>query len=165
MKALTLWQPWASFMVALPPPKRNETRSWSTSYRGPLAIHAAKREPAWVRDAFCGPGPLRGLMMKHLRDRERFPSGSHDWRIEEVFDALPRGTVVGFVTLTGVARAEDARLSIPVEEELLGDYSDGRFAWRTERPIQVHPPIPVRGRQGLWTLPDHLVPWRRPLHA
>lgn len=39
MKALTLWQPWAS-LVALGV-KTVETRSWSTPYRGPLAIHAA----------------------------------------------------------------------------------------------------------------------------
>lgn len=38
MRALTLWQPWAS-LVALDV-KTIETRSWSTSYRGPLAIHA-----------------------------------------------------------------------------------------------------------------------------
>jgi hypothetical protein len=44
MKALTLWQPWAS-LIALGA-KTIETRSWSTKYRGPLAIHAAKRRPA-----------------------------------------------------------------------------------------------------------------------
>jgi hypothetical protein len=41
VKALSLWQPWAS-LVALGV-KTIETRSWSTSYRGPLAIHAARR--------------------------------------------------------------------------------------------------------------------------
>jgi activating signal cointegrator 1 len=41
MKALTLWQPWAS-LVAFGV-KTIETRSWSTKYRGPLAIHAAKK--------------------------------------------------------------------------------------------------------------------------
>lgn len=40
MRAISLWQPWAS-AIALGS-KRIETRSWSTSYRGPLAIHAAK---------------------------------------------------------------------------------------------------------------------------
>lgn len=39
--ALTLWQPWASLVAW--EEKRIETRSWSTSYRGPLVIHAAKR--------------------------------------------------------------------------------------------------------------------------
>ncbi len=40
-KALTFHQPWAT-LIALGV-KTIETRSWSTSYRGPLAIHAAKR--------------------------------------------------------------------------------------------------------------------------
>ena len=41
MKVLTLHQPWAS-LVALGV-KTIETRSWSTQYRGPLAIHAAAK--------------------------------------------------------------------------------------------------------------------------
>ena len=41
MRAISLWQPWAS-VVALGS-KRIETRHWSTGHRGPLAIHAAKR--------------------------------------------------------------------------------------------------------------------------
>lgn len=46
MKALTLWQPWAS-LVALGV-KTIETRSWSTKYRGPLAIHAAAKKPGRI---------------------------------------------------------------------------------------------------------------------
>jgi hypothetical protein len=42
-RVLSLWQPWAS-LVALGV-KTIETRSWSTKYRGPLAIHAAARKP------------------------------------------------------------------------------------------------------------------------
>ena len=41
MKAITLIQPWASLI--LDERKRIETRSWPTSYRGPLAIHAGVR--------------------------------------------------------------------------------------------------------------------------
>ena len=43
MKAISLWQPWAT-LVGLGV-KTIETRSWATKYRGPLAIHAAKRQP------------------------------------------------------------------------------------------------------------------------
>lgn len=39
-KAISLWQPWASLIAY--GVKTIETRSWSTSYRGPIAIHAAK---------------------------------------------------------------------------------------------------------------------------
>jgi len=41
MKAITLYQPWAT-LVALGK-KKIETRSWKTDYRGPLAIHVAKK--------------------------------------------------------------------------------------------------------------------------
>ena len=41
MKAITIWQPWASLLAC--GGKRFETRSWATSYRGPIAIHAAKK--------------------------------------------------------------------------------------------------------------------------
>src|SRR5437868_804524 len=44
VKALSLWQRWASAMAL--GWKRIETRHWSLSYRGLLAIHAAKR---WSR--------------------------------------------------------------------------------------------------------------------
>lgn len=44
MKALTLIQPWASY-IALGL-KQHETRSWGTSYRGPIAIHAGKSTEA-----------------------------------------------------------------------------------------------------------------------
>lgn len=43
MRAITVHQPWASLVAANV--KTIETRSWSTKYRGPLAIHAAKRLP------------------------------------------------------------------------------------------------------------------------
>jgi len=41
IKAISLWQPWASLVAnGL---KLYETRGWPTKYRGVLAIHAAKR--------------------------------------------------------------------------------------------------------------------------
>lgn len=41
MKAISLWQPWATLIST--GDKTWETRSWATTYRGPLAIHAAKK--------------------------------------------------------------------------------------------------------------------------
>src|SRR5436190_4080221 len=43
MKVLTMRQPWAT-LTALGV-RTIETRSWSTNFRGPLAIHAAARRP------------------------------------------------------------------------------------------------------------------------
>lgn len=44
MKMLTFHQPWAQLIAH--GAKTIETRAWSTRYRGPLAIHAAKSIPA-----------------------------------------------------------------------------------------------------------------------
>lgn len=41
MKVITLIQPWAT-LIALGE-KQIETRSWSTKYRGEIAIHAGKK--------------------------------------------------------------------------------------------------------------------------
>jgi len=43
MKAITLHQPWASLVAQ--DIKTIESRSWTTSYRGLLVIHASKRQP------------------------------------------------------------------------------------------------------------------------
>ncbi len=42
MKAITIWQPWASLIAC--GAKKFETRSWATNYRGPIAIHVAKKD-------------------------------------------------------------------------------------------------------------------------
>lgn len=65
MKALTLHQPWAS-LIALGY-KTIETRSWATSHRGPLAIHAGTRRPP--------------LMSLPPRPRGRDTDGWHPWLV------------------------------------------------------------------------------------
>lgn len=47
MKALTVCQPWAWAIVHHT--KRIENRSWATSYRGPIAIHAGKSRAHMTR--------------------------------------------------------------------------------------------------------------------
>ncbi len=43
--AVTLWRPWASCFIDLPPQwaKRRENRGWATKYRGLIYLHAGKR--------------------------------------------------------------------------------------------------------------------------
>lgn len=60
MRAITLWQPWAS-AVALGS-KTIETRHWSTNYRGPLAIHAAKRRNIGELDDLWRDARWRGAL-------------------------------------------------------------------------------------------------------
>ena len=62
MKALTLTQPWATLVAV--GENSIETRSWGTSYRGPLAIHSAKGFPRDARE-LCRMSPYRGVLGRH----------------------------------------------------------------------------------------------------
>lgn len=42
-------------------------------------------------------------------------------------------------------------------ERAFGDYSDGRYGWLTSRVVRLPEPIPFRGAQGLFDIPDDLV--------
>lgn len=61
MKAITIWQPWASLLAM--GIKQYETRSWATSYRGPIAIHAAKKN---VIDTMLIPEQVKDEMKKRI---------------------------------------------------------------------------------------------------
>lgn len=79
MKALSLWQPWASLIAD--GRKKIETRHWPMRYRGPLAIHAAKGNLDKEFAFKCGFGingsrcPLGAVVcIVKVDDCVRFPS-------------------------------------------------------------------------------------------
>lgn len=160
MKALTLTQPWASLVAA--GVKTIETRSWSTSYRGPLAIHAASKIPTDVRRVILG-HKVRGYPhtygrgdgpILHALYNEGFVEAGAGGSVER---RLPLGAVVAVCELVSTRRTEtldsdaflewDVRLNRP-----FGDFTPGRYAWmlRDIRPLDE--PIPVKGALGLWDL-------------
>lgn len=147
MKALTLWQPWAS-LVALGA-KRIETRSWSTTYRGPLAIHAAARKPEVPNeDGWIGAYNL-GRWADDLRhadpcdcDEDEEQAGDRclansEWSHAIFTDAgahgfalattLPLGAVVATCNLVDV---------VPIVD--LVDLPDGPFVYCDGDWLQVH---------------------------
>jgi hypothetical protein len=137
VKALSLWQPWAA-AIALGL-KAWETRSYATSYRGVLAIHAAKRDPLTVMT------PL--LLGEYLcRIRATAPSDL----IPQVEDA--RGAIVAVVRFTECRRTKEVRDQLSEGERFWGDYADDRYAWRLEGAVPLLRPVPIRGQQMIWTL-------------
>lgn len=145
MRALTLTQPWAS-LVALGQ-KRIETRSWSTPYRGPVAIHAAKGLQSIGGEAalpgLCYQEPFRQALFGDVW----YPPG-------RIFELIPRGVVVAVVDLVDVTKTGEAWSVQPDERELaFGDYAPGRFAWVLDNLRRLEAPLPCRGALGLWTLP------------
>lgn len=150
MRAITLWEPWAS-LVAIGA-KTYETRSWSTSYRGPLLIHAAARPPR----------PVDGLGFPHT------DSMGTMWVLTEAWPdpvdgsnlhAFPvrRGVVVAVANIADVIPTESVPPDDLERQGRFGDYTPGRFAWRLEDIRELEEPVPARGRQGLWVPSNDLV--------
>lgn len=128
MKALTLWQPWASLVAV--GAKRFETRSWATNYRGQIAIHAAK---TWNRE---------------LEDVAGNPI--FQGRLKELWNNLPLGCVVAVARLSDCRPTTEIPFADVADEYGFGDYSAGRFAWILKDVQPLEMPIPAKGKQGLW---------------
>src|SRR5258706_13740796 len=109
MKAISLWQPWASAMAL--GAKRNETRSWFMSYRGDLVICAAKRKPVVTEFESTG------LYQQALA----VPYGAA-LCVVEVYDCIPSQNFI--------KSADRALLPLRIiteEEWEMGDYTPGRW--------------------------------------
>ncbi len=127
MKAISLWQPWASAMnLGL---KKIETRSWSTNYRGPLLIHASKKIISWPSADIQG--LFEGIAFQ--------PSD------------LPLGQVLCQVNLIDCKCIYIHNKPNSFLELDFGDYTPGRYMWITDNLKQLNP-FPFRGRQGLFNV-------------
>jgi hypothetical protein len=143
MKAITLTQPWAT-LVAIGA-KKIETRSWSTAYRGPLAIHAAKGFPNTARD-ICFQEPFS----KHIGNYKRLPLGS----IVATCELVSVCEINAFQKLSCKWCVETEwgllEFELTEEERSFGDYTSGRYAWLLHNVKPLAEPIPAKGALGLW---------------
>lgn len=142
MKALTLWQPWAS-LVALGH-KKVETRCWSTKYRGLIAIHSAKNlPPNWlgksVRTVDFQFELREALGCDRLRDDHL-----------EFVKQLPRGSMLCIVSLMDIRETDRIQDDISQRERIFGNYEEGRYAWFLEMVERFETPIPAKGNRMLW---------------
>ena len=124
--------------------KVNETRSWSTSYRGRLAIHAAKtrevlNDEDYVDDLLGNAGVI----------------GPEETAVRST--AWPLGQILAIVTLVDCVPTEKIRDGLSERERVFGNYSDGRFAWVTKDLRKLRSPIPFKGMQGLKPLPAEVI--------
>jgi hypothetical protein len=132
VKALSLWQPWASLVVH--GHKKIETRHWQAPrslFGKRIAIHAAKMTRF---DALMNQPPFLGLL-----DGE-----------------LPHGCVVGTVKLARCIRMTPYNIAefaerAPLQMQL-GDWQPGRWAWVLRDPRLLPEPVPLRGSQGFFSV-------------
>lgn len=127
MKTITILQPWASLIAC--GAKRIETRSWSTSHRGPLAIHAGRTVPSME---FFTPKVEAAL-----------------WN-----EDTPFGKVIAIAELVDCVEMTNERIAAwrdryGYDEIAFGHFEPGRYAWILANVRRVEP-VPAKGRQRLW---------------
>lgn len=165
MKALSLWQPWAT-LIAIGE-KRLETRPW----RPPeavlragerIAIHAGKHTGELyhcARGEFPQALERGGLVYPYLA-----PGIVREDQLHQP-QFLPFGAVVATAVIGGCCEVpvggpfRSAYLrrwldESPPSERAFGDYTEGRHVWRLDDVRRLSEPVPTRGFQKLWTLPD-----------
>lgn len=133
MYAVSLWQPWADWVVW--GVKTIETRSWPAPEKLAgqwLAIHAAKK--------FDKQAPLTELELSEHRLQ---------------YHTKRQGAIVGAAWLERVARLSEAdwrrwqrRHCCPLEW-----WDERKFGWFVAKAITFNTPIPCTGHQRLWVLP------------
>lgn len=149
MKAITLWQPWASLLAY--GVIEYETRSWATKYRGPMAIHAAASEP---KNLFY---QMSGIITSILG-----AGNPMDY---------PRGAVIATANLIACHEMKEDNwgniglwhsnngtckfYAISEQQASLGDWQSGRYAWEFTNMKMLDTPIPAKGGQRIWN-------WIRP---
>lgn len=139
VKAISLWQPWASLIAV--GAKRIETRSWPAPpalIGERIAIHAAKTR-------------------EHVQWCDELPFSLYTNNP----DVLPYGAVIAIARLsrcTQITTETAARLerSYP-HEHAFGDYTAGRYAWVLDDIKAFPEPIPFTGRQRIFDVPADIL--------
>lgn len=154
---LSLHQPWAT-LIAIGA-KTIETRGWATAYRGPLAIHAAKRVNKSEMIALDCTRSFHAA----LASIKPSPNAS-------MWEYLPFGDIIAVVDLvdcrpTGSFTGEELdreQFQSPQfapqgeyqwnrwTERDFGDFSLGRYGWVLENVRPLEKPASYRGAQGLF---------------
>ncbi len=149
MRALSITQPWAT-LIAIGA-KSVETRSWGTTYSGPLAIHASKNYPEECREFFDAVSTLD--LCGDALDQAGYHSAGD----------VPLGAIVAVANLARCFPFINAEVDAAIEqrygvhldarERMLGDFSPGRFGFLLLDVRRLPVPVPCAGALGLWTVP------------
>jgi hypothetical protein len=148
MRAITLHQPFASEIAR--GTKRIETRPWSTKHRGPIAIHAGVSTKALTGVA----GLPLGVVVCTAMLVDVLPMVAR-------FDGHESIVVHDDGSIEHVIPASDAHVPPLVhdvsDQQPLGIFEPGRFAWLLADVYPLDEPVPARGHLGLWTIDDALL--------
>lgn len=145
--ALTIWQPWATLIIAGAKPyefRGYPAPKWVRGRR--IAIHAGKRKPVLAE--------LRELRLKLQGDNETGLDAAIALPLLEWWTqnpaALPVSSIVGTALLGEPVRADQ----IPEYASSFVNDSDrhehANYGWPLTDIKHLNPPVPARGAQGFW---------------
>ena len=130
MKALSIHQPWA--WAILQAGKTIENRTWQTRHRGPLLIHASKSRASYDREMQLDWKALYGVDLP-------------PW------EELVTGAVVGMVDVVDCVSPTSSRAI------RLNPWTEGPVCWVLANPRSLPQPVPFRGAQLLFEVPDEVI--------
>lgn len=137
MKALTISQPYASLIAN--GEKWVENRRWPSSYRGPLAIHAGK-----------------GTQYLSKSEMVRFATGCVV-AVARLASCVRIG-IVQFNDMVPANRKHIAPGTTKFWSEIARHpHTEGPWCWILEDIYKLESPVPFRGAQGLFDVPDELL--------
>lgn len=123
MKTITIKQPWATLIIQ--GDKRFEFRSWKTSYRGDLLIHAGK-----------------GIDKEAMKRLKKY-----------IPEDMPLGKIIGKVKLVDCIKMspEFKEMLLKENNEIYTKSSfQENYGWQVENVEVFNHPIPVKGQLSLW---------------
>ena len=128
MKVLSLTEPYATLIKEHK--KKIETRSWKTSYRGELYIHASAT------------------------------SIPKEWKKDKEFMALVENMSLNFGYIICKCNLVDCiymtkeyvekMQKTNYQEYICGNFKEGRYAWVLENVTPLEQPIIAKGKLGIW---------------
>ena len=134
MKAITISQPFADLIAT--GQKWVENRTWPTPYRGPLAIHAGSGKQYLTTAELAG-----------------YVTGA----IVATCDLV---ACVELDSIRANTRADCHQLEvsgISREQLLAHEHAEGPWCWVLSEVRPVAEPVPIKGQQKLWDVPDDVL--------
>jgi hypothetical protein len=124
MKAISIQQPWAWFIIKGIKPVEN--RTWPSKYRGPLLIHAGKKfdQNGWFY--LCNTPEFRDVVNTFLKD---FQPASLN---------VPSGMIIGQVNMVDCVTEHPSKFFF------------GPFGHVYANPVEFAQPVPYRGQLGIF---------------
>lgn len=139
VKVLSIKEPHASLLLT--PYKTIETRSWATSYRGEIFLHASASAPSYRKEKAMWDRVL------NLYDKEENRTGKRP--------AFHKGFIYAKATLVDCIEMTPENIAaLPQEEIDAGYYSPGRYMWVLKNVTPIDP-IPAKGHLGIWNYEIH----------